>query len=982
MTVKPFETQAGIILGKQNPQISSGTNSSSPYWHSTLNGRTLPEATLASATAPASAAPIVVLTGQQPPKDGTRVLIQGATGMTGLNDEYYTKATSNANEYELYTDYALTSFNDLSGEDPYNANSASVTYFGYFAVTLGVSHDPNGNVFTAGATEQETGPARAFIAKYSPTGTLLWQKVFDSEQNLSGWGMAVDATGHAYAVVNDEERIHIVKLDGATGSLLWQNAITSPTGEYGYYCELSSDGHVVVGGRIYNSNDGTDDFLTAKVSSVDGTLIWSNQLGYAFDQEAFGVACDRSGPIVVVGVTEIFDDVNRILVAKYTLDGALVWQKTIANFDTSFAVAGLDAAIDSVGNIYLSAACQVSDGGGSAGMFIKLDSNGEVVWTRKVGPGICDTASLSVAVDSDDKIYVVSINGQQTNDQAQFDFVLAKYESDGTPVWQRYWGSKNAWEVSAFFTPAPGQMISVNKDYIAVGGWQWFVDDNGFTLSGAGAAFVAQLPKDGSLVSIGQWTMRKSRFAGEFVTTTSVDAQFQNTSGILEQSAATVTMSAGDMLSILTTDWGTTVQNWTFKNDGSLEAAGGVSVTHTPWAEDIWIGPAVSFVKHNGGDEEDEIDADLIITRDWANGIYNVALEDEYNNNFSPEGTEWNSDGWSNLSNVKLRDYDDWQTVVYPPNSIVGRELVMHDTINDKYYTVKFTSWQSSSMGGGFSYVRRQINTAAYFTKTAYGDEVDFIDTGLSLTRGDGGVIYNPAAGETDYDNDYSPLNTLWNGDGWNNLGDLEARQWLSFYNIMGGANVGKRVLGREWIMWDTNNNEYYAIEFTNWQPNNNGGAFSYIRRKVNKTGYTAGITFPDGSTQTVAFDESAAGTLPQKPYAVSDDRWLNIDDVGKHLLVYENGVDLRLPDAGDQPWRIGHTITIVNRSGGSIYLRKDNDDENGTIYGAGTTDNSTDWEIPDTGGGNICTLICIEMYGYDSPTVNWMLSGPGIVTD
>lgn len=91
MTVKPFETQAGIILGKQNPQISSGTNSSSPYWHSTLNGRTLPEATLASATAPASAAPIVVLTGQQPPKDGTRVLIQGATGMTGLNDEYYTK---------------------------------------------------------------------------------------------------------------------------------------------------------------------------------------------------------------------------------------------------------------------------------------------------------------------------------------------------------------------------------------------------------------------------------------------------------------------------------------------------------------------------------------------------------------------------------------------------------------------------------------------------------------------------------------------------------------------------------------------------------------------------------------------------------------------------------------------------------------------------------------------------------------------------
>jgi hypothetical protein len=121
---------------------------------------------------------------------------------------------------------------------------------------------------------------------------------------------------------------------------------------------------------------------------------------------------------------------------------------------------------------------------------------------------------------------------------------------------------------------------------------------------------------------------------------------------------------------------------------------------------------------------------------------------------------------------------------------------------------------------------------------------------------------------------------------------------------------------------------------------------------------------------------------LPQKKYDVSDDRWLNIDDVGKHIMFTQSGTEISIPDAGDQPWVIGATITIVNRSGGSIYLYKDNDDENGTIYGAGTTDNSTSWEIPDTGGGNICTLICIEMYGYDSPTVNWMLSGPGIVTD
>jgi len=429
---------------------------------------------------------------------------------------------------------------------------------------------------------------------------------------------------------------------------------------------------------------------------------------------------------------------------------------------------------------------------------------------------------------------------------------------------------------------------------------------------------------------------------------------------------------------------GTWGEVWFQEGTGTLRFSdevtpGGIRLTGSvPWSEDIWIGDEVYFVKKNYGSEVDQIDTDLFITRGPNQGIYNKALETGYSENESPEGTEWNTDGWSDLSNVTTRTYADWQAMVYPPNSIVGRELIMHDTNNDKYYTIKFLSWQSGGEGGAFSYIRRQINTAAYFRKLPNGDQVDQIDVGLSITRGVDGIIYNPAAGESNADNDVSPLNTLWNGDGWNNLQNLQSRQWLSFYYIMGSANVGKRVLGREWIMWDTTNNEYYAIEFTSWQPGNNGGGFSYIRRKIDK----ARISFSDVTQPSTALTELSAGVLPQKTYNVDDDRWLNIDDIGKHIYFTDSGTDIYIPDAKDQPWVIGATITIVNRSGGSIYLYKDNDNENGTIYGAGTTDSSGSWEIPDTGGGNICTLILIEMTGYDEPTVNWMLSGPGIVTN
>jgi hypothetical protein len=49
-----------------------------------------------------------------------------------------------------------------------------------------------------------------------------------------------------------------------------------------------------------------------------------------------------------------------------------------------------------------------------------------------------------------------------------------------------------------------------------------------------------------------------------------------------------------------------------------------------------------------------------------------------------------------------------------------------------------------------------------------------------------------------------------------------------------------------------------------------------------------------------------------------------------------------------------------VNVSGGTIRVRKDNDDENVTIYGAGTASTNTWWSIPDVGGSNIATLIKI----------------------
>jgi len=103
------------------------------------------------------------------------------------------------------------------------------------------------------------------------------------------------------------------------------------------------------------------------------------------------------------------------------------------------------------------------------------------------------------------------------------------------------------------------------------------------------------------------------------------------------------------------------------------------------------------------------------------------------------------------LANLSTRVYKNWVDVVggNPPASI-GQELVMFDTYNKKYWKVMFSQWTQNNKGGGFAYVRQQIiadNTFGSiipFVHTNYGNEIDYIDNNVAITRAVNMGIYNP----------------------------------------------------------------------------------------------------------------------------------------------------------------------------------------------------------------------------------------------
>jgi hypothetical protein len=313
------------------------------------------------------------------------------------------------------------------------------------------------------------------------------------------------------------------------------------------------------------------------------------------------------------------------------------------------------------------------------------------------------------------------------------------------------------------------------------------------------------------------------------------------------------------------------------QNDQSLLGGTGNSASITltgkiPYVDDLLVASPGTFTRpNNSPNTVDVIDTGLTIKRSNNNGaIYNSAGgETNWNSSVSPLGTEWNADGWGDLADVKTRKYTTFNEACdYNVGEVVThKDFVMHDTINDKYYTFKFTWWQpGSNYGqnyggaytnvGGFSYVRQLINTdpTVYFVRPIDSEStVDDIDTGLSIKRDSaGGGIYNSQE-DIEWDADVTPSGTLWNDDGWDDFTDLTTRTWKPLYGAVHGR-LGNHLVDRKLMMHDTINDKYYIIMFTDWGQAG-GGSFAYWRREVSSTGNGIGITFADGTKQTTAYN-------------------------------------------------------------------------------------------------------------------------------
>jgi len=284
-----------------------------------------------------------------------------------------------------------------------------------------------------------------FIAKYNPTGSLIWAKGIGGSGIETGNGAATDASGNLYITGN----------------------FTSTTLSFGSFTLINSD-----------TTGTTSDLFVAKFNAA-GNEIWANSegsfnpalIGSSFNPFAsdfgYGICTDNSGNVLVTGTYGSYlivfgtDTLNmasyasHLFVVKYNNAGNVVWARGETFSQFSSGNSGEAITTDASGNVYVSGyfnsyylifgsdTAVIHGNPGNPDVYIvKFDPAGNLLWLNGAGGNATDFGK-GLVTDAVGNVYLTGIysisidfgSGVTLGSGASFDVYVVKYNAAGIAAW-------------------------------------------------------------------------------------------------------------------------------------------------------------------------------------------------------------------------------------------------------------------------------------------------------------------------------------------------------------------------------------------------------------------------------------------------------------------------------------------------------------------------------------------------------------------
>ncbi|MDX2173100.1 MAG: T9SS type A sorting domain-containing protein [Bacteroidota bacterium] len=353
-----------------------------------------------------------------------------------------------------------------------------------------VDFDPSAATYTLNEFQH------CFLAKYDPSGALMWAKVLSGTGTSFGNGLGVDASGNIFvtgyfngnvafnpalptlttsAIGNSD--MFLSKFD-SNGSLLWNKTVggaftqvnpndlkVMPTGEIVITGEYSQLVDFDASASTYTllSTSASQDIFVLKYDAL-GNFNWVIGVGDISSDSGSGIEVDASGNIYVTGQVQNTPDFNPsastatfspygqedVFIAKYTSAGGYVWADVIGGTSKDI---GYRIKLDAAGDILVTGIMQstafdadpspapfnlIKVGSGVFNVFLGKynSSTGALIWAKNTGGnGSNGMGAYSITSDQANNIYLCGFFDGSTD----FDFTsgittFSPYTTSGSDI--------------------------------------------------------------------------------------------------------------------------------------------------------------------------------------------------------------------------------------------------------------------------------------------------------------------------------------------------------------------------------------------------------------------------------------------------------------------------------------------------------------------------------------------------------------------
>lgn len=293
----------------------------------------------------------------------------------------------------------------------------------------------NGGYIVVGQTTSfGQGSIDVYVAKLDPIGNIEWTRTIGGSNEDGGYAI-VQTVDNGYAIAGytmsfgqGNYDMYVIKLDN-NGNVQWSKTIGGTNIDYARAILQTPDKGFLVVGYTNSYGQGNLDVYIVKLDSI-GNLQWDKTIGGIYNDFSRDVIQTSDGGYAIVGYTYSFGQGwSDVYVIKIDSIGNIQWTRTIGGADIDRG----HAIVQTIDNGYAIVGQTASYGQGNEDVYvIKLNSAGEVLWTKTIG-GINEDRGFDIVQGSDGSLTLV---GWTTSfGQGSYDVYIVQLDSVGSLQW-------------------------------------------------------------------------------------------------------------------------------------------------------------------------------------------------------------------------------------------------------------------------------------------------------------------------------------------------------------------------------------------------------------------------------------------------------------------------------------------------------------------------------------------------------------------